>query len=292
MKRRIFLKTSSTLALGALALNSNLLGEQMKEFDRKKMLNPSKEAMDNMSKNPFGLVYENALVKNEKGKVNIKKVSYGKKGLQSVANVYLPKKFDENKSYKAIIIAHPNGGVKEQVAGLFAQNLAELGYITLAFDAFYQGESEGYPRNKDFPSSRTEDISKALDFLDTFKGVDKNSIGVLGICGGGGYTLKAAQMDKRLKAVATLSAFNTGLVRRNGFLDSEKDRIFEKLQAASKAREEEVISGKISYIGFAPKKLSKEELAKIPTELYREGMIYYGDTHAHPNSSFAYRLAL
>lgn len=102
------------------------------------------------------------------------------------------------------------------------------------------------------------------------------------------YILKVAQKDKRLKAVATLSAFNIGLVRRSGFLNSELDKIQEKLLNASKARELEAISGKISYTGFAPKKLSKEELDKIPTDLYREGMIYYGDTHAHPNSSFIY----
>ncbi|MBK1972916.1 alpha/beta hydrolase [Campylobacter sp. TTU-622] len=277
------------VALGTLAIDSNLLAkENTQEKTNKLFLNPSEEALKNVSKNPFGLVYENAIAKNQKGWVNIKKVSYGTKNNKSVANLYLPANFNAKLKYPAIVVAHPNGGVKEQVAGLFAQKLAELGYITLAFDAFYQGESQGFPRNKDIPSSRVEDISKAIDFLDTFKGVDKERIGILGICGGGGYTLKAAQKDKRLKAVATLSAFNTGLVRRNGFLNSELDKIQEKLLNASKARELEAISGKISYTGFAPKKLSKEELDKIPTDLYREGMIYYGDTHAHPNSSFIY----
>ncbi|EAJ5475486.1 alpha/beta hydrolase [Campylobacter jejuni] len=289
MKRRNFFKvTAGAIALSSLSLKSNLsANEKVQDFDDKK-LNPSKEALRNISKNPFGLVYENAIVANQKGQVNIKKVSYGLDNNKSVANLYLPANFSVKLKYPAIVVAHPNGGVKEQVAGLFAQKLAELGYITLAFDAFYQGESQGYPRNKDIPSSRVEDISKAIDFLDTFKGVDKERIGILGICGGGGYTLKAAQKDKRLKAVATLSVFNTGLVRRNGFLNSELDKIQEKLLNASKARELEATSGKISYTGFAPKKLNKEELDKIPTDLYREGMIYYGDTHAHPNSSFIY----
>ncbi|WP_074497980.1 alpha/beta hydrolase [Campylobacter jejuni] len=289
MQRRDFLKTSSMVALGTLAIDSNLLAkESIQEKANKNFLNPSKEALRNMSANPFGLVYENAITKNQKGKVNIKKVSYGLDNNKSVANLYLPANFNVKLKYPAIVVAHPNGGVKEQVAGLFAQKLAEFGYITLAFDAFYQGESQGFPRNKDVPSSRVEDISKAIDFLDTFKGVDKKRIGILGICGGGGYTLKVAQKDKRLKAVATLSAFNTGLARRNGFLNSELDKIQEKLLNASKARELEATSGKISYTGFAPKKLSKEELDKIPTDLYREGMIYYGDTHVHPNSSFIY----
>lgn len=127
-----------------------------------------------------------------------------------------------------------------------------------------------------------------MDYLLTTQGVDSNRIGILGICGGGGYTLNAAKSDKRLKAVATLSMFNSGLVRREGFLGSEKSSIQERLKSASEARTKEIVEGKVSYTSAAPKKLSEEELAKIPTDLYREGMIYYGDTHAHPNSSFAY----
>ena len=119
------------------------------------------------------------------------------------------------------MVAHPNGGVKEQVAGLYSQRLADAGYICLAFDAAYQGASEGEPRNTDKPAYRIEDIHRAADIIAQYPGVDAGRIGILGICGGGGYTLKAAQTDKRFKAVATLSMFNTGLVRRNGFLDSQ-----------------------------------------------------------------------
>lgn len=250
--------------------------------------NPSKEAKANAAKNPFGLVYEGAITKNEKGKVNIKSVTYTSRGLKIAANLYLPSDFNPKAKIPAIIIAHPNGGVKEQVAGLYAQKLAESGYITLAFDAAYQGASEGLPRNTDTSQNRTEDISAAVDYLLTTQGVDSNRIGILGICGGGGYTLNAAKSDKRLKAVATLSMFNSGLVRREGFLGSEKSSIQERLKSASEARTKEIVEGKVSYTSAAPKKLSEEELAKIPTDLYREGMIYYGDTHAHPNSSFAY----
>lgn len=139
----------------------------------------------------------------------------------------------------------------------------------------------------DKPNNRIEDIHSAIDFLSAFKGVDSDRLGILGICGGGGYTIKAAQSDKRLKAVATLSLFDTSLVRKNGFKDSETSSIQERLQKASLARSDEV-KGKIAYTGFAPKKLSDEELAKIPHDLYKEGMVYYGDTHAHPNSTFAY----
>ncbi len=250
--------------------------------------NPSEEAKANVAKNPFGLVYEGAIAKNEKGKVNIKSVTYASRGLKIAANLYLPSDFNPKAKIPAIIVAHPNGGVKEQVAGLYAQKLAESGYITLAFDAAYQGASEGKPRNVDTPQNRTEDISAAVDYLLKVQGVDSNRIGILGICGGGGYTLNSAKSDKRLKAVATLSMFNSGLVRREGFLGSEKSSIQERLKNASEARTKEIVEGKISYTSSAPKKLSEDELAKIPTDLYREGMIYYGDTHAHPNSSFAY----
>ncbi|TKX28111.1 alpha/beta hydrolase [Campylobacter sp. MIT 12-5580] len=252
------------------------------------LANASTQALNNAKKNSFGLVYEGAISKNEANKVQIRPVSYTNKGLKLAANLYTPVNFKANKKYSALVIAHPNGGVKEQVAGLYAQKMAERGYITLAFDSAYQGASEGLPRNVDTPANRTEDIRAALDFLEKQSGVDKEKLGIIGICGGGGYSLKAAQSDKRFKAVATLSMFDTGLVRRNGFLDSELNTIQERLEKASKARQEEALTGKVSYTGTAPKKLSEVELAKISTDLYREGMVYYGDTHAHPNSTFAY----
>lgn len=250
--------------------------------------NSSDEARINASKNPFGLVYEGAITENEKGKVNIIPVSYKIRENKIVANIYTPADFDSNQKYPAIVVAHPNGGVKEQVSGLYAQRLAELGYITIAFDAAYQGGSEGLPRNIDIPSNRVEDIRAAANFLSTFNGADIDRLGVLGICGGGGYTLKASQTDKRFKAVATISMFNSGLVRRNGFLNSQIDSIQERLKEASDARQKEVLTGEVIYMGSAPNKLTEEELSKITTDLYREGAIYYGDTHAHPNSTFAY----
>lgn len=250
--------------------------------------NSSDEARINASKNPFGLVYEGAITENEKGKVNIIPVSYKIRENKIVANIYTPADFDSNQKYPAIVVAHPNGGVKEQVSGLYAQRLAELGYITIAFDAAYQGGSEGLPRNIDIPSNRVEDIRAAANFLSTFNGADIDRLGVFGICGGGGYTLKASQTDKRFKAVATISMFNSGLVRRNGFLNSQIDSIQERLKEASDARQKEVLTGEVIYMGSAPNKLTEEELSKITTDLYREGAIYYGDTHAHPNSTFAY----
>lgn len=239
--------------------------------------------------NPFGLVYKGAIMENVKGKVNIHPVTYTLNGLKIAANVYTPAGYEATKKYPAIVVAHPNGGVKEQVAGLYAQRLAEKGYITIAADASYQGASEGTPRNVDKPQFRTEDIHGMADYISTYPGVDANRIGALGICGGGGYTLNAAKSDKRFKAVATLSMFNSGQVRRNGYMNTQLDSIQARLKEASDARAREVATGEISYSGNVDfDALTEESISKIPTDLYREGMMYYGKTHRHPNSTFRY----
>ena len=122
--------------------------------------------------------------------MNLKQVSYDTRGLKAVANVYLPPNFTSSGKYPAIVVAHPNGGVKEQVAGLYAQNLTQIGHVTLAFDALYQGASEGSPRNVDTPTNRVEDIYAAMDFISNFKGVDNKRLGVLGFVAVGVTRLK------------------------------------------------------------------------------------------------------
>ncbi len=239
--------------------------------------------------NPFSLVYESAIKENVAGKVNIHPVTYKLNGIAIAANVYTPANFDPLKSYPAVVVAHPNGGVKEQTAGLYAQRLAEAGYITIVADAAYQGASGGEPRHTDKPVNRVEDIHGMADFITQYEGVDTSRLGVLGICGGGGYTLKAAQSDKRIKAVATLSMFNSGEVRRNGFQNSQLNSIQERLKKASDARAQEAAGGKIIYAGVAS--ITDEEIAKTSTDLYREGYTYYYRTHAHPNSTFLYTMS-
>ncbi len=236
--------------------------------------------------NPFSLVYDGAIIENVKGKVNIYPVTYKLNGIDIAANVYTPANYDASKKYPAITIAHPNGGIKEQTAGLYAQKLAEAGYITITADASYQGASGGEPRHTDKPQFRTEDIHGMADFISQYPGVNTSRIGALGICGGGGYTLKAVQSDKRFKAVATLSMFNSGLVRRNGFQNSQIGTIQERLKNASDARQQEAEGGEILYSGVAS--ITDEEIAKTTTDLYREGYEYYYRTHAHPNSTFLY----
>lgn len=267
---------SATL-MTALSFSSNA---QTKNTNQKK--NTTMKKIEVITRNnPLGLVYDGAITENTAGNVH-----YQLKGIDIAANVYTPANYDESKKYPAIVIAHPNGGVKEQTAGLYAQRLAEAGYITITADAAYQGASGGEPRHTDNPAFRTEDVHGMADFISQYKGVDVNRIGAFGICGGGGYTLKASQSDKRLKAVATLSMFNSSEVRRNGFQNVGLKTVQERLEQASDARAQEAAGGKIIYSGVAS--ITDEEIEKITTDLYREGYIYYYRTNAHPNSTFLY----
>jgi hypothetical protein len=239
--------------------------------------------------NPFGLVYQGAIEKNVPGEVNIHPVTYKLNGIEIAANVYTPAGYDPSKIYPAIAVAHPNGGVKEQVAGLYAQRLAELGYVTIAADASFQGASGGEPRNVDKPSNRINDVRGMADFIKQYEGVNAERLGLLGICGGGGYSLAAAQTDKRFKVVATLSMFNTGVVRKNGFRNSQVSTIQQRLEKASEARAQEAAGGEILYAANTIP--TDEEADKMPFDLYREGHYYYHRTHAHPNSTFRYTMS-
>jgi hypothetical protein len=239
--------------------------------------------------NPFKLVYRGALTKNEPGKVNLHPVAYRLTGLDIVANVYTPADYDPKRKHPAIVVAHPNGGVKEQVAGLYAQHLAEQGYITITADAAYQGGSGGAPRSVDKPAYRIEDIHGMADFITRYGGVDDARLGLFGICGGGGYSLAAAKTDKRFRSLATLSMFNSGRVRRNGFADSQLGTIQERLRQASEARAQEMAGGPIPYAGDAD--MTDAQIAALPFEMYRQGYEYYWRTHAHPNSTFKYTMS-
>ena len=239
-----------------------------------------------LTPNAFGLVYEDAISENVPGQVNLHRVNYTIDGIDVVAHVYTPAGYDAKKSYAGIVVAHPNGGSKDQVAGLYAQKLAEAGFVTLAFDARYQGESAGMPRRTDKPAGRMGDIMGAIDYLQNYPGVDPERIGAFGICGGGGYTFATAQVDKRIKAVGTLSLFNTGDVRRNGYMRTQMDTKFERQREASLARQKEAAGAEPELAGFM--NWTPEQARQIKVDLYRDGYFYYGVTHRSPNAPGTY----
>jgi fermentation-respiration switch protein FrsA (DUF1100 family) len=152
-------------------------------------------------------------------KVNRKKVSFKNRyGIRIAADLYLPKDRG-SEPLAAIAISGPFGAVKEQSSGLYAQTMAERGFATLAFDPSYTGESGGEPRNVASPDINTEDFSAAVDFLGLQSSVDRNRIGIIGICGFGGMALNATAIDKRVKAVATTSMYDMSRVMAKGYND-------------------------------------------------------------------------
>lgn len=130
-------------------------------------------------------------------------------------NLFMPKEMNQNSKNPAIIVGHPMGAVKEQSSNLYAQKLAEQGFVTLAIDLSFWGESEGQPRNAVSPDIYAEDFSAAVDYLGTRPWIDHNRIGVLGICGSGSFVISAAKIDPRMKAIATVSMYDMGSANRN-----------------------------------------------------------------------------
>ncbi|QEI06170.1 alpha/beta hydrolase [Pigmentiphaga aceris] len=239
---------------------------------------------------PGGNVKEPAVIgyPNTKG-VQIERVTYPARnmGTSIIANVFKPAGFDQRKTYAAIVVTHPFGGVKEQTAGLYAMHLAEQGFVTLAYDASYQGESGGEPRLMEVPAQRLDDISCAIDFLAQQAYVDAARIGSLGICAGGSYAMGNAQTELRVKAIATVSMFNLGDARRNAMgLLSYEERI-KRLKDASEQRSKEARGEPVRLVPVVPE--SAAEFTDKTPDLYRQGHEYYVTARAkHPNSPNRY----
>ena len=216
-----------------------------------------------------------------KAVVAIKSIQFKNGALKMAGNLHLPAGFDAGRKYAAIVVVHPGGGVKEQTAGLYARKLAEQGFIALAFDASHQGASEGMPRFLDDPMKRVGDIYSAVDYLTTLRYVDANRIGTLGICAGSGTTVKAATTERRIKAVATVSAVDVGASFRKGWdgKASEADQIA-TLEAVAKQRTAEAAGAAPVYIPYVPKVGDRS----APRDLQEAAEYYLTPRGQHPNA--------
>ena len=206
-----------------------------------------------------------------------KKVSFKKFNLNLAGLLFLPDNFDEGvnagKKYPAIVVSHPGGGVKEQTSSLYSWNFARAGYVALAFDAAYQGESDGEPRFLEDPTSRVEDIRAAIDYLVTLPYVDENRIGAMGICAGAGYTMSAVQTELRIKAAAGVSTWNIGYSARKGYPGcKDPDYMKKLLQSVADERTREARGGEVKYAEYVPE---PDEIDENTSTILREASEYY-----------------
>lgn len=219
------------------------------------------------------------------GKISFKNSNNPTIDMSAVIN--FPEGFDESKTYPVVIVSHPGGGVKEQTAGTYAKRLADEGFVTIAFDRSYQGESTGLPRQQENPSVSTEDVSAVVDYMTTLPYVDKGRIGAMGICAGAGYTANAAINDPRIKAVGTVSAVNIGQMFRNGWDNNVKDEDARGvIQMGADARTEDAKGGEPQRFPLAP--LNE---ADAPNEELRQAWEYYHTPRAEYPTSPGYMTA-
>ncbi|MES2459192.1 MAG: alpha/beta hydrolase [Armatimonadota bacterium] len=212
---------------------------------------------------------------------SIKSVTFKNGALKMAGNLYLPAGFDAAKKYATLVVVHPGGGVKEQAAGLYAKRLSEQGFVTLAFDASHQGASEGMPRFLDDPMKRVGDIYSAVDYLTTLPYVDAGRIGALGVCAGSGHTIKATTTDRRIKAVATVSAVDVGASFRNGWDGKAPvSAQIATLEAAARQRTAEAAGAAPAYIAYVPNVGDRT----APLDLQEAADYYLTPRGQHPNA--------
>lgn len=189
-------------------------------------------------------------------------------GMSIAANLYNSDAFNRSANAPAIVVGHPFGAVKEQSANLYAQKLAERGFVAISLDHSFWGASQGRPRNAASPDLYAEAFSAAVDHLGTQAFVDRERIGALGICGSGSWLISAAKIDPRIKAVATVSMYDMGAATRNGLgraqsLDQRRQIVAE----AARQRWTEAEGGDTQYTGGTPNEFS-ENMAPVPAEFY------------------------
>lgn len=215
------------------------------------------------------------------GDITMQGVHFDNNGIRMAGNMYFPAGFDVGGKYAAIVSIHPGGGVKEQTAGLYAQRLAGQGFVTLAFDASHQGASGGEPRFLDDPMKRVGDIYSALDYLTSVPYVDAGRIGALGICAGSGTTIKAASNERRIKAVATVSAVDVGAATRKGWDGKAPvSAQMEMLESVARQRTAEAAGAAPIYVPYVPAVGD----TTAPRDLQEASDYYLTPRGQHPNA--------
>ncbi|CAM2858131.1 alpha/beta hydrolase [Chryseobacterium flavum] len=214
----------------------------------------------------------------------MKAVKFKNRNWEVAGILQFPKDFDETKKYPAIVCAHPISSCKEQTAGnIYGKALAEAGFITLAFDASNQGESGGEVRFLEDPATRIEDFRCAADFLTTLNYIDEEKIGVLGVCGGGGYAANAAMTERRFKAVVTVVGANYGRLLREG--DFTTDAAIKTLEGIAKQRTAQARGAEPAITVYRPNSQEERQAAGINDIDVVEAVDYYQTPRAqHPNS--------
>lgn len=220
--------------------------------------------------------WDKTFPKNEK--VEHKKVTfYNRYGITLAADLYIPKQGSE--PFPAVAVSGPFGAVKEQAAGLYAQTLAEYGFLTLAFDPSFTGESGGMPRYVASPDINTEDFCAAVDFLSVKENVDAERIGILGICGWGGMALNAAAADTRIRATVAATMYDMSRVTANGYFDSEntEEARYEKKKAMNLQRTEDYRKGTYALGGGVADPLPEDapQFVKEYYEYYKTARGYH-----------------
>lgn len=204
--------------------------------------------------------------------INPKRVEFPHRGNKMAALLYLPENFDENKRYPALAVTHPSSSCKDQTASIYASKMAEHGYVTVVFDALYQGESGGEPRYIEDPSSRIEDVSCAIDYLVLQPYVDEERIGVLGVCAGGAYSVAAAMIDRRIKAVGTVVGTNLGRLYRESLSGMSA---IDTLEAIAKQRTAEVRGAEPMMTQWIPNSPEEAKKAGVTDIDVLEAVDYY-----------------
>lgn len=193
---------------------------------------------------------------------------YNQFQMKVAGHLFIPKKLNRNQGHAAIIVGHPMGAVKEQSADVYASQLADRGFVTLAIDLSFWGESEGQPRNAVSPDIYAEDFSAAVDYLGTRPFVDRENIGAVGVCGSGSFIISAAKIDPRMKAIATVSMYDMGAASRNALRHSLTLEQRKKIIAeAAEQRYTEFNGGVTRYTGGTVHKLD-EQTDPIQREFY------------------------